>query len=399
MKKIHVVQLMLFILTFILTTISGAEWRYSKSLFYGASMDIVEIYGGLVYSISFLAFLTAHEFGHYFVALRNNVKVTLPFYIPMYLGFLTLPSIGSMGAFISIREKVKSRRAYFDIGVAGPLAGFVVAIVILLIGFFTLPPLEYLFEIHPEYIPLGKNYSEYVPSSGETGMVFKFGSNLLFQILESVLPYDAEFYPFENEVIHYPLLMVAYLAFFFTAINLLPIGQLDGGHIIYGLFGQKYHSIISRIFYIGFLFYAGLGFIKPGVFDFSFFAWSFGYIYFLYVCLFNVNTERQSRLMIAVVIFTLQYVITYIIPGIEGYSGWLLMGLIIGRFIGIDHPESEDERPLDLKRKIIGFISIAIFILCFSPTPIIIEEIKGPDTENQDSKSLKTDIEEVITVL
>ena len=385
MKKIHVVQLMLFLLTFILTTISGAELRYGKSLFNGGGLDLVEIYGGLVYSLLFLTFLTFHEFGHYFTALKNNVKVTLPFYIPMYLGFLGLPSIGSMGAFISIRERVKSRRAFFDIGVAGPLAGFVVAVIIMIVGFLTLPSLDYIFEIHPEYIPFGENYREYKPDVGETAMVFKFGSNLLFHLAETYLNYDTSLYPYANEVLHYPFLMVAYIALFFTAINLLPIGQLDGGHIIYGLFGKKMHGIISRVCYIAFMFYAGLGFIRPDSFDFSFIAWSFGYIYFLYVCLFNVHTDRQARLMIAVIIYTAQFMLLYFVPSLEGYPGWLLMGLIVGRVTGIDHPETENQAPLDLKRKIVGFLSIIVFVVSFSPRPFVFEQVKGPERAKEQS--------------
>lgn len=392
MKKIHVVQLILFVLTFILTTISGAELRYGKSLFGAGGLDIMEIYGGLVYSLLFLTFLSFHEFGHYIVALRNDVKVTLPFYIPMYLGFLGLPSIGSMGAFIAIRDQVKSRRAFFDIGVAGPLAGFVVAVIIMITGFLTLPPLDYIFEIHPEYIPFGDNYSDYRPGAGETAMIFKFGSNLLFELAENYLVYDVDRYPFANEMLHYPFLMVSYIALFFTAINLLPIGQLDGGHIIYGLFGKKMHGIISRVCYIAFMFYAGLGFIKPESFDFSFVAWSLGYIYFLYVCLFNVHPERQARLMIAVIIYTAQFMLLYFNSSIEGYPGWLLMGLIIGRVTGIDHPETENDAPLDLKRKIIGVLSIVIFILSFSPKPFIFEQIKGPEPR-KDATSLNYHIE------
>ncbi|MGB3465913.1 MAG: site-2 protease family protein [Cyclobacteriaceae bacterium] len=387
MKKIHIVQLILFILTVIFTTISGAEWRYGKQLFSSVSLDLVEIYGGLAYSIPFLVFLSVHEFGHYLTAMKNQVKVTLPFYIPFYLGFIFLPSFGTIGALISIREKVKSRRTYFDIGVAGPLAGMVAALVIMAVGFSTLPPLDYLFEIHPEYISLGENYKDYRPGDGEVGQVFKFGSNLLFQLFENYFPYDVSRYPYENEIIHYPLLMVSYLALIFTSINLLPIGQLDGGHVIYGLFGKKLHGIISRVCYVAFLFYSGLGFIKPGTFDLSFFGWSLAYIYFLYVCLFNFNKERQARLLIAVAIFSSQFILSFIVPGIEGYAGWLLMALIVGRVIGIDHPGAIDENPLNLKRKIFGALAILTFVLCFTPKPIMVEEIRGENPDDDQSTS------------
>ncbi|MEL7149044.1 MAG: site-2 protease family protein, partial [Bacteroidota bacterium] len=278
---------------------------------------------------------------------------------------------------------VKSRKAYFDIGIAGPLAGFVIALIIIVIAFTTLPPLEYLFRVHPEYLPLKENYSEYVPPPGQTGVIFRFGPNLLYRFFEHVMPYDPVLYPSANEVLHYPLLMVGYMALFLTALNLLPIGQLDGGHIVYGLFGKRKHGIISRIVYLLFLFYAGLGFIKPGTFDFSFVGWSVAYIYFLYICLFHVKNERQTRLLIAVVIYTTQYLLIYAFPVIEGYPGWLLFAFIVGRIIGIDHPETEEDQPLDLKRKILGVLALIIFIVCISPKPFVYETLTGKDVAEQ----------------
>ena len=112
----------LFILTFILTTISGAEWMYGKWLLFGEEvLSLQNILNGLHYSIPFLLILTVHEFGHYFAAKYHDIKVTLPFYIPFWLGFIPgMPSFGTMGAVIRIKETIHSRRNYFDVGVAGP---------------------------------------------------------------------------------------------------------------------------------------------------------------------------------------------------------------------------------------------------------------------------------------
>jgi len=380
-KRIHVVQLILFLTSFIMMTVAGAEWRYAKSFVDGSFNISKDLAGGLAYSISFMLFLITHEMGHYLVAIKNKVKVTLPFFIPLWLGwlgyvasFLTLPSFGSMGAFIVIQGKPKSRKAYFDIGVAGPIAGFIVAILIILIGFSTLPSIQYIYDIHPEYLSLGENYGEYVPDDeNQIITVFRFGPNLVFSFLEQVMNIGEGHYPHPNELIHYPLLMVGYIALFFTALNLLPIGQLDGGHIIYGMFGKKSHAMVSRVSFIIFLFYAGLGLVRPGRFDMGFMLVSLGYVYFLYVCLFNVNSERLGRLMIALIIFVGQFTLLYTFPKLDGYPGLLLMGFIIGRFVGIDHPQVDDESPLDLKRKVIGWVSIIIFIICISPKPFIME--------------------------
>ena len=137
----------LFIITVITTTIAGAEWMYGRWLFIGNySLTQEELTNGLYFSIPFLLILTVHEMGHYVVAKMNQIKVTLPYYIPMWLGFIPgMPSFGTMGAFIRIKAVIQSRREYFDVGVAGPIAGFVMALLVLWYGFSHLPPAEYIF--------------------------------------------------------------------------------------------------------------------------------------------------------------------------------------------------------------------------------------------------------------
>ncbi|MEP4874375.1 MAG: site-2 protease family protein, partial [Nonlabens ulvanivorans] len=156
-EKTKVIQIGLFIVTLIVTTFAGAEWMTGKSLFYGeVTITQTELFNGLKFSIPFLFILTVHEFGHYFMAQYHKVKVTLPFYIPLWLGFLPgFPSLGSMGAFIKIQDIIDSRKKYFDIGIAGPLAGFVVALLVLVYAFTNLPERESIYKIHPGYEAYG----------------------------------------------------------------------------------------------------------------------------------------------------------------------------------------------------------------------------------------------------
>ncbi|MCR9251085.1 MAG: site-2 protease family protein [bacterium] len=393
-RKRRFIQLGLFVLTFVCTTIAGAEWRYNKSFYGDEPLLFSHLLGGLSFSLSFLAILTFHEFGHYFTAKYHSVKVSLPYYIPLWLGFLPFgfPSVGTMGAVIRIREKIQSRKLYFDIGVAGPLAGFVVAVLVIVYGFYNLPPLDYIFEIHPEYAKHGRDYAEEA-FKNKNGLVLRFGPNLLFWILENVLPIDKSLLPHPNEVIHYPYFLAGYLALFFTSLNLFPIGQLDGGHVLYGVLGAKTHRIIAPVFYVAALFYAGLGMLNPLEPDLDFFAWSMLYLYFLYFCLYSIHPNKRVRWVLAIAIYLSQSIVVIIFPKVEGYMGWLLFLFLVGRFLGIHHPGVIDDRPLSPTRKIVGWLAIVVFILCFSPKPFIFEETNVVQKPNIEQKNNSKDDE------
>ena len=277
-----------------------------------------------------------------------------------------------MGAFIRIKAVIQSRREYFDVGVAGPIAGFVMALLVLWYGFSHLPPAEYIFEIHPEYQVHGLDYADHV-YEGE-GMAFQLGENLIFWFFKTYVA-DPDLLPHPNEMIHYPFILAGYLALFFTALNLLPIGQLDGGHVIFGLFGSKIAQRINQVFYTLFLFYAGLGWISPDLLAgvslesvFSFVAYVGIYLYFVYLAVASMIPETRDRWFFAVVLLALQYAVTSF-TAIVGYDGWLLFVFLIGRFLGVYHPKAVDDTPLDEKRNIIGWVAILIFLLCFSPQP------------------------------
>ena len=373
-NRIILLQVLLFVITFVTTTLAGAEWTYGKSIY--GPFTWQDFFSGMHFSIPFLLILTVHEFGHYFTAMHHKVKSSLPYYIPIP----PLPlSIGTMGAVIRLRSKVYSTIQNFDIGIAGPLAGFVMAIIILVYGFINLPPAEYIFQIHPEYEKYGLDYAQHVYQS-QNGIDILVGKNLLFLFFEHTLADPARM-PNVHELIHYPYLFAGFLALIFTSLNLLPIGQLDGGHVLYGLVGYKIHKIVASVFFVGFVFYAGLGleYIRPNL-PLSDLQWSIPlYGLFLYLCFKGLGLPTRDTIMYALLVFAAQYILMIIFPNLVGYPGWLLFGFLIGRFLGIQHPRSEVEIPLDEKRKILGWIAVVIFIICFTPTPIqLIETLQKP---------------------
>ncbi len=360
----------LFLLTLITTTLAGAEWQFGRFLFYDENPLTWDYFlRGFAFSLPFLGFLTAHEFGHYFTAKKYKVKVTLPYYLPQWFGFLLAPSIGTFGAFIRIKDFVNSRKKYFDIGIAGPLAGFVVALGVLYYGFSHLPPPEYIFEVHPEYQEYGLDYAEHVYQDEEGSL--ELGTTLLFEFFK-VYVADPERLPNPHEMIHYPWLLAGFLALFFTAFNLIPIGQLDGGHILYGLIGNRLHRKASATLLILFVFYAGLGTVNPyEATDDLLFGIPL-YIGFLFLIFSRLTPSAQTNLLVALAIFSAQFLIASFNPLLRGYPGWLLFSLLIGRFLGVYHPPVLIDRPLDKGRQVLGWLALVIFILCLSPAPFVI---------------------------
>jgi membrane-associated protease RseP (regulator of RpoE activity) len=364
-------QILLFIVTFITTTFAGAEWTHGRSVLAG-DFTWNDFVGGMEYSIPFLLILTVHEFGHYFTAIYYNVKSSLPYYIP----FPPLPfSIGTMGALIRLRSRVPSKVQNFDIGIAGPLAGFVMAMIILFYGFTHLPSNDFIFQIHPEYKVYGANYADYVYQDQKPGVMdVTFGDNLLFYFFKNVIA-DPERVPNAHELMHYPFLLAGYLSLIFTCLNLLPIGQLDGGHVVYGLFGYRIHRIIATVFFSIVIFYAGFGLVKPTDPPDTLLLWVPGYLIFLYIAFSGLKLSKRDTVMYAVLMFAAQFSLSWMFPGVEGYSGWLLWVFVIGRFVGIDHPPCEIEEPLNGTRVVLGWLALIIFVLCFSPAPLVMKVI------------------------
>jgi membrane-associated protease RseP (regulator of RpoE activity) len=381
-RKRILFQLALFLTTFVTTTIAGSQLCFSKDFFH-ESYSWSDFALGLGFSVPLLTILTVHEFGHYFMAMPHKVKASLPYYIPFppipYLPF----NFGTMGAVIRLRSRPVSNIQNFDIGLAGPLAGFIVALFIMFYAFVTLPPPEYIFEIHPEYEKYGLDYAEHVYSAEffkdyPNSINVKFGSNLLFWFFSEFIGDPARF-PNPHELMHYPVLLACYFALFVTCLNLLPIGQLDGGHILYGLAGFSLHRKVASVFFIAMIFYAGLGlsFIDPGLPATELLLGIGGYLLFLFVAFSGLRLSTHRTLTAALIVFGVQFLLMIVVPGIKGYEGWLLFVFIVGRFIGIEHPPSELELPLDPNRVMLGWIALLIFVLCFSPAPIQIEILTG----------------------
>lgn len=420
-RKTRLTQVLLFFITIVTTTFAGAEWMYGKYLFLGEnSLTQEDFLNGFSFSIPFLLILTFHEFGHYFMAQYHKVKVTLPFYLPLWFGFIGAPSLGTMGAFIKIQDQIASRKKYFDIGIAGPLAGFVVAFFVIFYGFTNLPEPEYVYNVHPDYEQFGLSYDEYVYdydyyvirhknsydvwraqdslshliegknisdwdypefTPWEQYESYHIGTNLMFEGMKLWLVDDYDRFPNGYELMHYPFVFAGFLALFFTALNLLPIGQLDGGHILYGLVGYKNHRVVSQFLFMAFLYWAGLGLINP--FELSSTLLSeIVYLGFLYLCFYRFSESNKDRLMYGLIVFSLQMATVMLFPKIEGYAGWLLFALILGRFFGIYHPPVPIDHPLDNKRKVLGWISLIVFIISFSPKPLEVKVIQSNESKS-----------------
>ena len=205
------VHVTLFAVTLLFTTTVGALHYLSYSSEFGrrpVELSFASLADGLWYSLTLLGILGAHEFGHYYFCRRYDVDASLPYFIPA-----PIPLTGTLGAVIRIREAFPSRTALFDIGVAGPIAGFVVLVPALLIG-MSLSTLV--------AVPTG-------PS------VFYLGEPLLFQWVASLFFGQV---PDGQTINIHPMVFAAWFGMLATALNLLPFGQLDGGHITYATVGR-----------------------------------------------------------------------------------------------------------------------------------------------------------------
>lgn len=232
---------------------------------------------GLSYSLPLLAILLAHEFGHYLACVYYRISATLPFFLPA-------PTfIGTLGAFIRIRQPILSLRQLFDVGVAGPIAGFVFIIPALLIGV---------------------SLSKVIPGLGHHGDLV-FGTPPLLKFVEWILFPGVP----ERDILLHPIARAGLVGLLATALNLLPVGQLDGGHIVYAFFPRA-HRWVSRGFVLLLL---PLGFL---------------------------------------------------------WEGWFFWAALLFVF-GLKHPAVFDHTDPGVGRRRLGMLSLAIFLLCFTPTPVL----------------------------
>lgn len=225
-------NILLLVLTLVTTTWAGALH---------AGVDLLQEPGrflaGLPYSLTLLLILGAHELGHYFTARAHNMKVTLPYFIPVPFG------LGTFGAFIQLKSAAETRRALFDVGVAGPLAGLVFAIPALWIG------LQYSRIAAPQELAANMHGG------------IEVGSSALLALIAKLSVGDALT---EGHRLHlHPLAFAGWLGLLVTALNLLPIGQLDGGHIADAMFGRVRSAAIGTaalfaLVFLGLFVWSGL---------------------------------------------------------------------------------------------------------------------------------------------
>lgn len=323
----------LFLLTFFSTTIAGVLWL-NKDPF-----DLYNFHFGLPYSVSIMFILTCHELGHYFAAKYHGIDRTLPYFIP----FPPIPVLiqlfgiffGTFGAVIKIKSVIPSRKTLFDIGAAGPICGFIASLIVLIYGFLNLPSTEFILAIHPDY-DFTINASTYAH-----GIPLIFGDNILIMTLRNLLTDPTlQFVPPMSEIYHYPFLCAGWFGLLVTALNLMPLGQLDGGHIVYAMFTNSAKKI-ARI-----TFFALIALGLPAIID------------------------VLIRILLG---FLLKRDIGQIIPFTEHTNtAWLFWALIAYFILKIYHPPVPDETPLDSKRIALGWICLFIFIVSISLNPISI---------------------------
>ncbi|KAF0142668.1 MAG: peptidase M50 [Stygiobacter sp.] len=311
LKENPLINLVLFLVTFVTTTIAGVYWTTNIQ----GPIEFYQLANGLPYSVSILLILGVHEFGHYFAAVAHKVKATLPYFIPFPP--VNPLSFGTMGAVIKTKSIIPDNKAMFDIGAAGPIAGFVVCLAILVYGFTHLPTVDYLLAIHPDY---------FSPEYGKNAISFAFGDSLLFVMMRELFTSPGQFVPPMSEIYHYPYLCAGWFGLFVTSMNLIPVGQLDGGHVIYSMFGGKRHEAIASISLITLIFFGAIG-VVTAFFDLNY---SFG------------------------------------------WSGWMFWAFILYFIIKVKHPPVTYFERLGTGRMIIGVIAIIIFILSFTPTPFVV---------------------------
>ncbi|MCH8523165.1 MAG: site-2 protease family protein [Balneolales bacterium] len=332
---------------------------------------------GLLFAFLLLAFLATHEFGHYFAAVKHRVRTSLPYFIPLPFTF-----IGTFGAVIRIKEPVSDSRKLFDIGIAGPVAGFVVSLIILIIGFATLPGPE-----HIMHFPGHEGVKAYVMEHGafpdeplpdEQGELLVLGNTLLYSFLASFF----EHVPPMWEMYHYPFLFAGWLGLFFTALNLMPVGQLDGGHILYCLIGYRKHRIFARGFFVTLVMLGGVGavpvmhmLLESYDNQFASLSWSLWALVAFMMIRRGMRGDWRWVLPSWLIAVSGAFALVYGVVGFDPTAGffiWFVWSLFLLFLVGIEHPPVYVEVPLTRNRRILGWIAIAVFVLCISPSPVYI---------------------------
>ena len=273
MKKFPFLHIILFCATFLTTLAAGALHM---------GIDILKqperIIEGFPFAGTLMCILLVHEFSHYIASKKHHTAATLPYFIPG-------PTIiGTFGAFIKMKSPIVTRKALIDIGASGPIAGFIISIIACLAG-------------------LSMSEIVKMPHGGGT---LSLGDSLLFSFLSQIV---LGVTPDQHDILLHPVAFAGWIGLFVTSLNLIPVGQLDGGHIAFALLGERH---------------------------------------------------RQLSL---VLVFVLAFM------GIFFWEGWILWAVLLV-VLGIRHPPVIHwEIPLDSRRRFVGFLSLVIFVITFIPSP------------------------------
>lgn len=308
------IHLFLFMMTLFSTWFVGAGGFALIDLWYAKMMGLdVDGYfssmaiDGLYYMVSIMAILLSHEMGHYIMARRNRVNASLPYFIPM--PFLLF---GTLGAVILMKGRIRSRNALMEVGAMGPLAGMAVALPVLIVGL---------------------SLSEVGPIPEQALME---GQSLLYIALKKVVVGDI---PAGQDVMLHPMAWAGWIGLLVTMLNLLPIGQLDGGHVFYALFGDAHRKV--SLGFLAALFLLGLGIMTYSALDAE-----------------QLNLEGEAYW-------------SHVLVGMN----WLILGFLLlfvfGRRNGkgLNHPPTDDNT-LSGIHKVMGILCLLIFVLSFTPIPI-----------------------------
>jgi membrane-associated protease RseP (regulator of RpoE activity) len=273
--KIPRINAILFFLTLFTTLLAGSMME--GGTFWENPIDLLK---GIPFSLTLMLILGTHEFGHFYYSQKHKVEATLPYFIPA-------PTfIGTFGAFIKMKSPVKKRDALLQIGASGPIAGFLVAVPALIIGL---------------------NMSEVIEMSPEFGGII-LGDSILMKMLTSAIHPNLSA---SQDIMLHPIAFAGWIGLLVTMLNLLPIGQLDGGHVAYAMLGEK-HGLFAKIAFAA---------------------------------------------LIPLSLFSLNWLV------------WAVLILIVMRTTS--HPPVQDLHiPLSQNNKLIGYVCLVIFILCFIPAPI-----------------------------
>ena len=335
----------------------------------GLLADPTFLVDGLTYAVAFLGFLTVHEFGHYTAARLLRTRVSLPYYIP-----IPLPNtLGTFGAVIRIKEPLRRTGQLFDIGAAGPLAGFVVALGVLIAAALTLPGPEYLLGVggHEDVVTYLETFDRFPPfepaSVGPNATAIVFGDTPLFHLVNGLgwarVPGD--------EVAHYPLLLAGWLGLFFTALNLLPVGQLDGGHVVYALFGPAVHAVVARVTTLVLMLSGGVGLVLDLGAGWA--AWLAVAAVYALALAWLFRGEWALAGSAGAFMMAVTALLVVVLPGLAlrvEWVGWLFWVALILLVIRVDHPPVARRDALSPARKALGVACIVIFVLCFSIQPL-----------------------------